>query len=63
VLVNWDEVLGWGLAVIVGLGLFLGMRAGWSPHRGYSFLRTGLIVIPILLKGAHSLSHRSQRWG
>jgi hypothetical protein len=60
---NWDETLGSALAVIVGLVLLAGMRGGWSPRHGYNFARTGLIAIPILVKGVHSISHRLQRRG
>ncbi len=52
---NRDETVGWMLAIAVAVGLFLGMRAGWSPHRGYSFVKGGLLAIPLVIKGAHSL--------
>jgi hypothetical protein len=58
---NWDEIFGWTLAALVGLCLFRGMRAGWSPRHGYNVARTGLMAIPIVLKAAHSVSHWLQR--
>jgi len=49
-----DEALGWGLVSAIAVGLFLGMRAGWSPRRGYAFAKMGLMAMPFAMKGAHS---------
>jgi hypothetical protein len=60
--VNWDEVLGWGLAVAVAIALLIGMRSGWSNQRTFRFGRGWLLTIPFIVKGVHSVSDRLRRW-
>jgi hypothetical protein len=60
--VNREETLGWALAMAVVVALLIGMRSGWSPHRGYRFGRGWLLTIPIIVKGIHSVSDRLRQW-
>ncbi len=54
---NRDEAFGWGLSVALCIGLFFGMRVGWTPRRGYRVVRS-IVFIPVVIKGAHSLWSR-----
>jgi hypothetical protein len=60
--VNWDEVLGWTLAVAVAIALLIGMRSGWSGQRAFRVGRGWLLMIPFIGKGVHSISDQLQRW-
>ncbi len=57
------ESLGWILATAVAIMLFIGMKAGWSARRGYAFAQTGLVAVPLVMKGAHSFWLWLQRRG
>jgi hypothetical protein len=45
-----NEGFGWVVAIGTTVALFLGMRAGWTPRRGYAFVQS----VPLVIKGAHS---------
>jgi hypothetical protein len=60
--VNWDEALGWALAIAVAIALLIGMRSGWSGQRAFRAGRGWLLTIPLIVKGVHSISDRLHRW-
>jgi hypothetical protein len=60
--VNWDEVLGWGLAIGVALAMLIATRSGWSGQRVFRVGRGWLLTIPFIVKGVHSVSDRLRRW-
>jgi hypothetical protein len=53
------DALAWVLVIALAIVLFFGTRAdwfaGWSSRREYNLIRGGLLSIPLVIKGVHSV--------